>query len=75
VKAKVKMKGYIEINQESCKGCQICFYFCPKSSISDSGSINSSGYFSACFSDNSECNACGICAIVCPEAAIEVYRE
>ncbi|MDY6855800.1 MAG: 4Fe-4S binding protein [Thermodesulfobacteriota bacterium] len=69
------MNGYIQINHESCKGCQICFSFCPKSSISDSRSINSSGYFSARFNDKSECNGCGICAIVCPEAAIEVYRE
>ena len=27
------MKGYIEIDQELCKGCEICAFFCPKEAI------------------------------------------
>ena len=68
------MKGCIEIDRELCKGCQICFSFCPKDSISQSERLNASGYLPALFNDESECSGCRICAIVCPEVAIEVYR-
>jgi 2-oxoglutarate ferredoxin oxidoreductase subunit delta len=68
------MKGYIEIDQVLCKGCEICTFFCPKSMINSSDKLNPSGYRVAVFNDNSECTGCAICAVVCPEVAIEVYR-
>ena len=67
-------KGYIQINQGLCKGCEICRAFCPKGLISVSGKLNDSGYLPAVFNENSECTGCAICALVCPEVAIEVYR-
>ena len=73
-KAESKTKGYIEIEQELCKGCQICIAFCPKGSITPSGKLNASGYSPVEFSNNGECTGCAICALVCPEVAIEVYR-
>ncbi len=68
------MKGYIEIDQMLCKGCEICIFFCPKGVIYGSDKLNPSGYQVAVFNDNSECTGCAICAVVCPEVAIEVYR-
>lgn len=69
------MKGYIEIDRELCKGCQICIAFCAKDVISTAGDLNTAGYFPASYDDNSEeCTGCAICALVCPEVAIEVYR-
>ena len=68
------MGGYIEIDQELCKGCEICVFFCPKDVISISDKLNASGYLPATFSGNGECTGCAICALVCPEVAIEVYR-
>jgi len=68
-------KGYIEIDQVMCKGCEVCIAFCPKKSMSVSDKVNAAGYFPAAFKEGSECTGCAICAIVCPEAAIEVYRE
>ena len=68
------MKGYIEINQELCKGCEICIPFCPKGVIVLSDKLNASGYLPVIFNDNGECTGCAICALVCPEVAIEVYR-
>jgi 2-oxoglutarate ferredoxin oxidoreductase subunit delta len=67
-------KGYIQINQGLCKGCEICIAFCPKGLISISGKLNEIGYLPAAFNDNGECTGCAICALVCPEVAIEVYR-
>ena len=69
------MKGYIEIEQEFCKGCEICIYFCPKDVIYSSGILNANGYRVCTFDDNGECTGCAICALVCPEVAIEVYRD
>jgi 2-oxoglutarate ferredoxin oxidoreductase subunit delta len=68
------MKGYIEINQELCKGCEICTSFCPKGLILNSDKLNASGYRVAVFNASSECTGCAICAMVCPDVAIEVYR-
>ena len=68
------MKGYIEIDKELCKGCEICISFCPKGVILQSDKLNQSGYLPALYNDNGECTGCAICALVCPEVAIEVYR-
>ena len=70
-----KIKGYIEIDAELCKGCEICILFCPKDAISMSDKLNASGYPSACFNSDCGCTGCAICALVCPEVAIEVYRD
>ena len=69
------MNGYIEIDQEVCKGCNICIAFCPKDVISNSDKLNAGGYLPASFDDKEEdCTGCTICGLVCPEVAIEVYR-
>jgi len=68
------MKGYIEIDQELCKGCKICISFCPKELITTSDKPNAAGYFPACYKEDGECTGCAICGLVCPEVAIEVYR-
>jgi 2-oxoglutarate ferredoxin oxidoreductase subunit delta len=68
------MKGSIEINQELCKGCEICISFCPKKVIILTDKLNASGYTPAAYNNSGECTGCAICATVCPEVAIEVYR-
>jgi 2-oxoglutarate ferredoxin oxidoreductase subunit delta len=67
-------KGYIEIDHELCKGCQLCISFCPKGAIAVSDKLNESGYMAVAYQDNGECTGCAVCALVCPEVAIEVYR-
>ena len=67
-------KGRVEIDRESCKGCELCIHFCPKNLIVSSDKFNASGYQTASFNDSDECTGCAICALVCPEVAIEVYR-
>ena len=73
-KPETRVKGSIEIDQELCKGCQICISFCPKDVISPSDRLNASGYLPVSFDDSGVCTGCAICAGVCPEVAIEVYR-
>ncbi len=69
------VKGFIEIEQERCKGCLLCMNFCPKKVIAVSGKANAAGYVPALFDKGGDCTGCAICATVCPEVAIEVYRE
>ena len=68
------MKGYIEIDQEFCKGCELCTLFCPKGVIDMSDKLNANGYRVAACAKDGECSGCAICALVCPEVAIEVHR-
>ncbi|MFC1966578.1 ferredoxin family protein [Chloroflexota bacterium] len=67
--------GHIEIDQERCKGCQLCIAFCPNESIHTAQKLNSAGYQATVFNGSSNCTGCAICALVCPEVAIEVYRD
>jgi 2-oxoglutarate ferredoxin oxidoreductase subunit delta len=69
------MSGKIEINQELCKGCELCISFCPKKLISLADKLNAAGYLPSSFKDGGECTGCATCAQVCPEVAIEVYRD
>ncbi len=69
------MKGYIRINTELCKGCELCISFCPKKVISPGDRTNAAGYTAALFNADGECTGCSTCAVVCPEVAIEVFRE
>lgn len=69
-------QGYIEINQEFCKGCEFCTVVCPYELIQIAGDYNSHGYRPAIFAGPQErCTGCTLCAMICPEAAITVFRE
>ncbi len=68
-------KGRLEINQDECKGCQLCVYACPFKLIQiREDLINKQGYHPAGYV-GSGCTACGICFNTCPEpGAIKVLR-
>ncbi len=69
-----KVRGYITIDIEKCKGCELCISECPQCSLILSSQINQSGYQFAVLVEDS-CNGCTNCALVCPEAIITVFRE
>lgn len=69
------MKGTISIDQERCKGCELCIEFCPSKIIRLSDRLNAKGYFVAAFDDGTKCTGCGTCAVMCPEVAIEVMKS
>ncbi len=73
--------GYIEIDEERCKGCELCGAACPRDLIHFSGRINHLGYHPAEFNQGEQangkgkgCTGCAVCGTVCPETAISVYR-
>lgn len=69
------VRGWIEVSQEFCKGCELCVAACPQAVLKlDLEHLTPKGYHPVIlFKDG--CTGCAICAIVCPEAALTVYRE
>ena len=68
--------GRIIINEERCKGCELCITACPPAVIILSGHLNSRGYKPAALHDPEHlCTGCALCAVVCPDAAITVFRD
>ena len=68
-------KFHLEFNQEKCKGCELCKFFCPQHIIELSGPINSKGYTTAVIVNEEECIGCTSCATMCPDGVIEIFKE
>jgi len=68
------VRGTVQIQIETCKGCEICIESCPQDSLALSKEINAKGYhYAVLVQDN--CTGCVNCALVCPDAVITVYRS
>ncbi len=69
------VKGWIEVDERYCKGCELCVSVCPPEVLSmDLERLTSKGYHPA-FLVKEGCTGCALCAVICPDAAITVYRE
>jgi len=67
------VRGTVQVQVETCKGCEICIESCPQESLALSKEINAKGYhYAVLVQDN--CTGCVNCALVCPDAVITVYR-
>jgi len=66
----------IVIDEERCKGCQLCTMACPKGLVKMAEHFNAKGYHPAKLVDpDQECTGCAMCAMMCPDVAITVYRD
>lgn len=65
----------VKINEEKCKGCKLCIYFCDRGVLEESRKMNRGGFHPARVLAQEKCTGCGICFLVCPEVAIEIYEE
>lgn len=69
------VKGWIEVDERFCKGCELCIAECPQQVLAlDMESLTAKGYHPVALVKDG-CTGCAICALVCPEAALTVYRE
>lgn len=64
----------ITIDEERCKGCELCIVICPRHCIARSGTFSASGYYPAVLDKPECCTGCGMCRLTCPDLAIEVWK-
>lgn len=69
-----KIKGAIVIDNERCKGCNLCAVACPLDIIALGKEVNLKGYNFAQQVIDDKCIGCSACAIVCPDGCISVYK-
>jgi len=69
--------GTIFIDEERCKGCQLCTIACPQNVLAiDKSTLNAKGYHPAKLVDpDTACTGCAVCAVICPDVCITVYRQ
>ena len=65
----------IYINEDYCKGCNLCIHFCPKNVFEPSTRLNKRGFLMPAIVHLEDCNACGVCELFCPDFAIVVEKE
>ena len=69
-----KIKGAIVVDEERCKGCNLCVVACPLDVIALNKEVNMKGYNYAWQVKEDTCNGCSSCATVCPDGCISVYK-
>ena len=71
-----KARGTITIDEERCKGCELCIHYCPPAVLRLSERRNTLNHLVIELFDEANCTGCEICARVCPDMEItHVYRE
>ena len=69
-------RGTIKIDENRCKGCELCTSVCPKDLIHMAEYFSARGYRPAMLVDpDGQCTGCLLCSTICPDVAIAVYRE
>ncbi|MCX7599517.1 MAG: 4Fe-4S binding protein [Armatimonadetes bacterium] len=63
------------IDEERCKGCELCIEFCPKGVLALASSFNRFGHHPAMVVRQEDCSGCQACVTMCPDACIELYRR
>ncbi len=71
--------GRVVINEDLCKGCELCTGACPRHLLALGTSFNRQGYRAVVFEQDAgnerrQCTGCALCAWMCPDVAITVYK-
>ncbi len=67
--------SHIEIDENRCKGCELCTTVCPYDLVVMSDRFSAKGYRPSMQMDpEGKCTGCALCARMCPDIAITVYR-
>ena len=65
----------VVIDEDKCKGCELCVNACPKGVLELAGErMNIKGFHPASLKDEESCISCAFCAMMCPDVCIDVYK-
>lgn len=64
----------LDLEQDRCKGCELCVESCPRGVLDMAADLNALGYRPARVAHPEQCNGCKICTLVCPEVAFTLYE-
>lgn len=70
--ARPSPSGTVVIDQDVCKGCELCIAVCPPQVLVMSEEVNEIGYRFPLLHEG--CTGCTACALVCPDYVFDVYR-
>jgi 2-oxoglutarate ferredoxin oxidoreductase subunit delta len=65
-------RGTLVIDEEKCKGCELCIAACPPKVLVMSAAVNDIGYHYPQLTPG--CTGCTACQMVCPDFVFSVYR-
>jgi 2-oxoglutarate ferredoxin oxidoreductase subunit delta len=69
-----KVRGAVVVENEVCKGCNLCVVACPHDVLQLNKEVNGKGYHYSYMANPEACTGCTNCAMVCPDSCITVYR-
>jgi 2-oxoglutarate ferredoxin oxidoreductase subunit delta len=73
--SKTKPRITVIIDEEMCKGCELCVNACPQQAMGLAKHINTRGFHPAAVLDPDKCTGCAQCAIMCPDACIKIVKS
>jgi 2-oxoglutarate ferredoxin oxidoreductase subunit delta len=65
----------VRVNDDWCKGCNLCIINCPRNALVLSKRFNKRGIHPPELAETNSCNMCRMCELVCPDFAITVLDE
>lgn len=66
----------VTINENWCKGCNLCIMFCPVKALRSAGHLNKRGIHPPEMTpNNTSCTSCRLCELVCPDFAVMVAEK
>jgi 2-oxoglutarate ferredoxin oxidoreductase subunit delta len=72
---KKKAAKEITIDDQFCKGCNLCIEVCPRKVFGNGRKRSRAGYAMPQVSDLGKCTVCFLCEMTCPDLALTVIEE
>lgn len=67
-------RGLLYVDQERCKGCELCIEVCPVRVLEPATQLNSRGVFPPTLKAGGNCTLCTLCENMCPDLAIFILK-
>jgi len=62
----------VQVEDNLCKGCEICVFYCPVHILVLGEETNAKGYRVVRVTDPEQCTRCRLCEFNCPDLAINI---